>query len=173
MAGRRWCHHGQRRFWAGYSTIPYGYEEVALFTRFLCCHLCDAGLLFRVEETRAGIKGIFVSLQEGELLPYRVTLDVQGRITSREVATMPEAPGPLRVELDACHRGRRFPRWQAFWEINFRLRPTAVYFRGSFDAGGHREQVKSGTSNSIMKRLQSISSSISMPPLLHDHNRSC
>lgn len=86
----------------GLLLSPHGYEEVALFTRFLCSSTCNAGLLFRVETTATGMKGIYVSLEE--LLPYRVTLDTQGRIASKELATKSTPSQPQQKALDVWHQ---------------------------------------------------------------------
>jgi hypothetical protein len=57
---------------------------VNFFARFQCASPCDTGVLFRVEATPAGRSGILVSLKDGDLATYRVTLDRSGRMTTRE-----------------------------------------------------------------------------------------
>ena len=58
-------------------------------------------MLLRAEKTAdGGLKGIFVSLNEGDLAPYRVTIDAAGAHTSRERLRSPGG-GQLRVALPA------------------------------------------------------------------------
>lgn len=60
------------------------YQDLQFFMRFRCTSPCDAGLLLRIQETPAGRAGILVSLKDGDLGTYRVTLDASGQPTSRE-----------------------------------------------------------------------------------------
>ena len=69
----------------GWLVLDRGYQDVAFTSTFRCAPGCRTGLLFRAEKTAdGGLKGIFVSLTEGDLVSYRVTLDPQGNETSRE-----------------------------------------------------------------------------------------
>ena len=55
------------------------YQDVAVFASFRCAAGCQTGVLLRAEKTGdGGLKGVFVSLNEGDLATYRVTLDAQG-----------------------------------------------------------------------------------------------
>ena len=73
------------------------YEDVSMVASFRCTGACQTGLLVRAEKTAdGGTKGIFVSVTGEERASYRVTLDAQGRETSRERLRAP-APGQLRV----------------------------------------------------------------------------
>ena len=75
------------------------YQDVAVFASFRCAAGCQTGVLLRAERTAdGGIKGVFVSLNEGDLFAYRVTLDRQGNQTSRERLRGPGG-GQLRVAL--------------------------------------------------------------------------
>jgi hypothetical protein len=77
------------------------YQDLYFFTRFQCTAPCDAGVLFRVQQTPAGRTGILVSLKDGDLAMYRVTLDATGKATAREPM---RAVGPfLRSALPATH----------------------------------------------------------------------
>lgn len=78
---------------AGWLFFEKAYEDVAVFTRFRCSGPCDAGILLRTEKTGEGMKGLFVSLQPSDVAPYRITLDNQGRILSRELARPADDPG--------------------------------------------------------------------------------
>lgn len=70
----------------GVLLFDTSYQNVAFFSRFRCVDACDAGVLLRLEQTSSGMKGILVALEDDTIAPYRVTLDADGRITSRESA---------------------------------------------------------------------------------------
>ncbi len=73
------------------------YQDVAVFASFRCAAGCQTGVLLRAEKTSdGGLKGILVSLNEGDLAAYRVTLDAQGIEKSRERLRAPGG-GQLRV----------------------------------------------------------------------------
>jgi hypothetical protein len=75
------------------------YQDVAVFSAFRCAAGCQTGVLLRAERTpEGGVKGVFVSLNEGDLAAYRVTLDRQGTQTSKERLRGPGG-GQLRVAL--------------------------------------------------------------------------
>ena len=56
----------------------------ALFASFKCAQGCETGVLLRAEKTSGGMKGIYVALTGGDVASYRVTLDEQGRILTRD-----------------------------------------------------------------------------------------
>jgi hypothetical protein len=69
----------------GWLMLDRSYQDVAFFASFRCAPGCRAGVLLRAEKTAdGGLKGIFVSLTEGDLASYRVTLGADGNETSRE-----------------------------------------------------------------------------------------
>ncbi len=75
------------------------YQDVAVFASFRCAAGCQTGVMVRAEKTAdGGVKGVFVSLNEGDLAAYRVTLDRQGAQTSKERLRGPGG-GQLRVAL--------------------------------------------------------------------------
>jgi hypothetical protein len=77
------------------SSTPY--EDVAVQAAFRCTGACRTGVLVRAEPTPdGGTKGIFVSLDGDDRASYRITIDAQGRETSRE-RLRPAAGGQLRV----------------------------------------------------------------------------
>jgi hypothetical protein len=81
----------------GWLVLDKSYEDVAVSTEFRCAGGCRTGVLLRAEKTAdGGLKGIFVSLNEGDLAAYRVTVDAKGNETSREKLRSP-AGGQLRV----------------------------------------------------------------------------
>jgi hypothetical protein len=81
----------------GWLLLDRSYQDVALSVSFRCAAGCQTGILLRAEKTaQGGIKGIFVSLNEGDLASYRLTLDAEGRQLSKERLRSP-GPGQLRV----------------------------------------------------------------------------
>jgi hypothetical protein len=75
----------------GWLVLDKSYQDVNFFTRFRCSGPCQAGVVFRLRKTNAGMTGIYVSLQDADLKTYRITLDGEGRITARD-ALRPVAP---------------------------------------------------------------------------------
>ncbi len=72
----------------GWLVLNTSFQDVAVYTTLSCAAGCKAGVLLRAEKTAdGGMKGVFVSLTEGDTISYAVTLDAQGRETSRESLT--------------------------------------------------------------------------------------
>ena len=81
----------------GWLLADKPFEDVSMVASFRCTGACTTGLLVRAEPTAdGGTKGILVSVTAEERALYRVTLDAQGRETSRD-RLRPPAPGQLRV----------------------------------------------------------------------------
>ena len=80
LAGRRTARSSARRKQpgGGWLVLNKSYQDVAVFSNVTCTGGCKAGVLLRAEKTPDGMKGIYVSLTEGDLLSYAVTLDAQG-----------------------------------------------------------------------------------------------
>src|SRR5258708_392698 len=68
----------------GWLVLDHSYQDVALNAFFRCAEGCKTGVLLRAEKTPQGMKGIFVSLTAGDVAPYRITLDAEGRELTRE-----------------------------------------------------------------------------------------
>jgi hypothetical protein len=69
----------------GWLILDKSYQDVALYTNFTCSNGCKTGILLRAEKTAdGGMKGILISLSDGDLHPYRITLDSQGKELTRE-----------------------------------------------------------------------------------------
>lgn len=83
----------------GWLVADKPFQDVALFASFRCAAGCQTGVMLRAEKTAdGGLKGVFVSLNQGDLAAYRVTLDRQGVQTSKERLRGPGG-GQLRVAL--------------------------------------------------------------------------
>ena len=82
---------------AGWLIADRPYQDVAFYASFRCSAGCATGVLLRAEKTAdGGLKGIFTSLVAGDLAAYRVTLDANGKETSRE-RLRPAGGGQVRV----------------------------------------------------------------------------
>jgi 3-keto-disaccharide hydrolase/FG-GAP-like repeat len=69
----------------GWLILDRSLQDVGFFASFRCAEGCKPGVLLRGEKTAdGGMKGVFVSLVDGDLNSYRVTIDAQGAETSRE-----------------------------------------------------------------------------------------
>lgn len=79
----------------GWLVLDKSYGDIALFASFRCTGGCKTGVLLRAEKTPQGMKGVFMSLDEGALATYEVTLDAEGRETSRQ--KLRQAGGTVRV----------------------------------------------------------------------------
>ena len=84
---------------AGWLVMDRSFEDVLFFANIRCTGSCQPGVLLRATRTPdGGMKGVYFSLADGDIAPYRVTLDANGQETSRErLAAAPAAtaaPGP-------------------------------------------------------------------------------
>jgi hypothetical protein len=90
----------------GWLVLDRAYQDVAFFSSFRCAAGCKTGVLLRAEKTAdGGMKGIYVSLTEGDLASYRVTVDAKGVETSRE-ALRPAGGGQVRVAPPPASTGQ-------------------------------------------------------------------
>ena len=88
----------------GWLVTDNAYQDVDFFSQFQCDMGCEAGILFRMEKTADGLTGIYVSLKQGDLATYRLTLDSEGRERTRQplrpagpfVRTAPAPDAPPR-----------------------------------------------------------------------------
>ena len=69
----------------GWLVLDKSYQDVGFFASFRCPDGCRTGILFRAEKIPdGGLKGVYMSLTQGDMTSYRLTLDAQGRELSRE-----------------------------------------------------------------------------------------
>lgn len=68
----------------GFLVLDKGYQDLEFYTDFRCSAACDAGVLFRAQKiSDGGWKGVFVSLNPGDIDSYDVTLSADGKLLSR------------------------------------------------------------------------------------------
>jgi len=66
-------------------------QDVRVFLRLQCAAGCNSGVLLRASKTKDnGLHGVFVSLAEGDLATYDLTLDANGKEVSK--VKLPDAP---------------------------------------------------------------------------------
>jgi len=68
----------------GWLVLDQSYQDIEVSADFRCTGDCKTGVLLRAQKAGDGMKGIYVSLTNGDLASYQVTLDAQGRELSRE-----------------------------------------------------------------------------------------
>ena len=74
----------------GWLIMDKSFQDVRLFANYRCTGECRSGVLLRARRTSdGGLRGVFVSLTDGEVGSYSVTLDAQGRETGRERLVAP------------------------------------------------------------------------------------
>ncbi len=60
------------------------FQDIGLHMLFMGGNTTETGVLFRMQKTDQGFKGIFLSVAKEETAPYSVVLDTQGKIIGRE-----------------------------------------------------------------------------------------
>ena len=93
----------------GWLILDRSYQDVGFYASFRSTGDSRTGVLLRAEKTAEGMKGIYVSLNEGDVASYRVTLDAQGKELHRE--TLRRAGGQVRIAppADSAEAGRGGP----------------------------------------------------------------
>ena len=79
-------------------------QDLQFFANLRCQAACKTGVLLRAEKLPNGsIRGVYVSLTDGDFVSYRVTLDAQGQETSRvRIGTAPAAGSPAAAAAAAA-----------------------------------------------------------------------
>src|SRR5260370_19025490 len=68
----------------GWLLMDKGLQDLGIYTAFRCTGGCKTGIIVRAQKPADGMKGLLVSLTEGEQGLYRITLDAQGQETHRD-----------------------------------------------------------------------------------------
>ncbi len=68
----------------GWLVLDKSFQDVEFGADFKCVGECRTGVLLRAEKTATGMKGVFLSLDAGEVGGYAVTLDASGKILTKE-----------------------------------------------------------------------------------------
>jgi hypothetical protein len=98
----------------GWLVLDKSYQDVGFFATFQAAPGAKAGVLLRAEKTPDGMKGIYMSLADGDVAAYHVTLDAQGKELSREKLRagggqmrVAPAPNPNAAGRGGAGRGGR------------------------------------------------------------------
>ena len=134
----------------GWLIADRAYQDVAFSASFRCADGCSAGVLLRAERTPdGGLKGIYASLVADDLVSYRVTIDSNGKETSRE-RLRPAGGGQVRVAPPPAPPPAPLPphrrRAPAVVAARSRCRTTAAAdarrYRAAHRPAGHRPAVR-------------------------------
>ena len=69
----------------GWLVMDKALQDLMLYANVRCDGPCKAGVLMRAEKSAdGGLRGVYVSLSDGDIHSYVVTLDAQGKETGRE-----------------------------------------------------------------------------------------
>ena len=78
----------------GWLVMEKAFQDVRLFGNYRCTGECRSGVLLRAQRTPdGGLRGVYISLTEGEIGSYSVTLDAQGREVTKERLAPPAGRG--------------------------------------------------------------------------------
>lgn len=128
----------------GWLVLDRSFADVAFYADVHCTDGCEAGVLFRIEKTATGMKGVYFSVTEGQLGSYAVELDSNGRFLNRK--KLPEARSNEAFGNSPIGPGgiSRNPRAKGFTigvlplpaGINLPelKRPTGEYVRGAWNS---------------------------------------
>lgn len=82
----------------GWLVLDKSFQDVAFYADIDCTGGCDSGVLFRMQKTPEGMKGVYFDVKHDALGSYAVTLNADGRILQRQrlaPAPNPEATGNM------------------------------------------------------------------------------
>ena len=67
----------------GWLVLDKPYQDSAFYTSFRCTVPCNTGILMRMEKRDAGSTGLMLAIEGDALVPYRVNIDADGKITDK------------------------------------------------------------------------------------------
>ncbi len=79
----------------GWLVLDRSFQDVGFYATFRCTRGCRTGVLLRAERSPEGMKGIYVSLTDGDFATERVRLDAQGAFVER----VPLRPGGGQMRI--------------------------------------------------------------------------
>src|SRR4051812_7543164 len=89
----------------GWLILDKSFQDVEFGADFKCVGGCKTGVLLRAEKTPTGMKGVFLSLDDGDIAGYAVTLDANGKELTRE--RLRPGGGLMRVAPSAAEAAAR------------------------------------------------------------------
>jgi 3-keto-disaccharide hydrolase/FG-GAP-like repeat len=101
-------------------------QDLQFYANVRCEAKCRTGVLLRAEKTADGLKGIYVSLADGDFVSYHVTLNAQGQETSRDRIGKPPTGNAATAAANAALKpGEWNPIRINLWENTVRPVPGA------------------------------------------------
>jgi len=89
----------------GWLVLDKGYQDIEIYTSFIPTNGARAGILLRAEKTaNGGLKGVLVSLNEGDTAGYDVELDAQGTELSRK--KLVSLTGDVLIRMATAQKGK-------------------------------------------------------------------
>jgi hypothetical protein len=89
----------------GWLVLDKGYQDIEIFASVRSTNDSRAGILLRAEKTtERGLKGILVSLNEGDTAAYDVILDAQGNEMSR--TKLGSLPRDILIRMTTAQKGK-------------------------------------------------------------------
>jgi hypothetical protein len=89
----------------GWLILDKGYQDIEVYASFRSTNNSKAGILLRAEKTAdGGMKGVLVSLNEGDTVAYDVVLDAQGNEISR--ARLGTLPRDVIIRMATAVKGK-------------------------------------------------------------------
>jgi hypothetical protein len=86
----------------GWLMLEKPLQDVQFFANVKCAGPCRTGVLLRAEKLpNGGMRGIYVSYSDGDIVSYRVSLDAQGQETGRTRIGPAPAPGSAAANAAA------------------------------------------------------------------------
>ncbi len=79
----------------GWLVFDRSYQDIGVYASFRAAAGAKTGVLLRAEKTPDGMKGVFLSLDNADVASYRVTLDPNGKILTKD--KLPYAGGQVRI----------------------------------------------------------------------------
>jgi Domain of Unknown Function (DUF1080)/FG-GAP-like repeat len=79
----------------GWLVLDRSYQDIGLSLDFRCTGACQSGVLFRIQKTANGMKGVYVPLNDSDMTISSVTVDSEGRIVER--SELRRGGGQMRI----------------------------------------------------------------------------
>ncbi len=91
----------------GWLVMDKAFQDVQLYMNYKCTGECKSGVLLRGQKTPdGGMKGVYVSMSDGDTASYAVTLDATGKETGRTQLNPPARGGGGGAAAPAGGAGR-------------------------------------------------------------------
>ena len=114
----------------GWLVLDNGYQDVGFHALFKSTGNSETALLFRMEKVSDGYRGVLLSLKKGDVVPYSILLDANGKEIKREKL---RTAGGINYRIapppDTTRRGNFGPRNPIPPPADLPVRPPNTEFR--------------------------------------------